>query len=266
MGKHRLKIILWFISKPSFYKQFVREIISFTKRKEHPSQSYSEESLLWCEKNAFDEKNALLQINPNWKFLDFNKEFPELVKDGFDIIKHFDFNWGGQGNISLNYSLAKYLNAEKILETGVAYGWSSMSLLFYLDSVKLGSLTSVDMPFWGTQHEKQISCVVPENLRKRWMLYRLPDRDAIPKIIKLNSSFDLCHYDSDKSYEGKMWALPKLWVAIKTGGILVCDDVNDNLAFKHFCESEKVHPVIVKTFDSQVQKYVGIAVKKILRK
>ena len=47
----------------------------------------------------------------------------------------------------------------------------------------------------------------------------------------------------------------------KLGGILVCDDVNDNLAFKHFCESEKIHPVIVKTFDSQVQKYVGIAVK-----
>jgi len=261
MSKHRIKILIWFLFRPSLYKQFIREIFSFFKRDEHPSLSYSKEAIHWCEENSCDEESALLRVNPSWKYHDFNKEFPLLVKDGFEIIKSFDFNWGGQGNISLNYSLAKNLNARNIIETGVAYGWSSLCLLTYLKECAEGCLVSIDMPFWGTEHEDKIGCVVPQEMRNKWRLIRLPDRDSIPKFVRQNSTFDLCHYDSDKTYSGKMWALPKLWIMIKKGGVLICDDINDNLAFKHFCESELIEPIIVKTFDSQVVKYVGVAVK-----
>lgn len=261
MNRHRLRIFVWFLSRPSLYKQLMREIISFVKRKEHPTLSYSEEAVSWCIKSACDEEKALLRIDPSWNFLDFNQEFPKLVKDGFKVIESFNFNWGGQGNISLNYCLAKHLQAERILETGVAYGWSSLSILAYLNRMNRGSLVSIDMPFWGTQHEDKIGCVVPSSLRDRWKLIRLPDRDAIPALLKKNLSFDLCHYDSDKSYQGKIWALPRLWSTLREKGILVCDDINDNLAFKHFCESEMIDPIIVKTYDSQVQKFVGIALK-----
>ena len=170
----------------------------------------SEESLHWCKQNALSEETALKKINPDWKFFDFNIEFPTFVKNGFNIIESFDFNWGGQGNLSLNYSLARNLNAVSIIETGVAYGWSSLSLLAYLENIKGGTLTSIDMPFWGTKHENKIGCVVPNELKDKWNLIRLPDRDAIPKILKSNIHFDLCHYDSDKTYCGKMWALPQV--------------------------------------------------------
>lgn len=261
INNHRLKILIWFLVRPSLYKQFVREIFSFVKRKEHPTLSRSKGALAWCEENACDEKSALLKINSNWEYHDFNKEFPQLVEEGFEIIQRFDFNWGGQGNISLNYSLAKNLNARNIIETGVAYGWSSLCLLAYLKEFEEGSLISIDMPYWGTKHEDKIGCVIPQEMRSKWRLIRLPDRDSIPKFDTRKSSFDFCHYDSDKSYSGKMWALPKLWRLIKKGGVLICDDINDNLAFKHFCESQNIDPIIVETFDSQVQKYVGIAIK-----
>ena len=117
------------------------------------------------------------------------------------------------------------------------------------------------MPFWGTKHEDKIGCVIPQEMRSKWRLIRLPDRDSIPKFVRQKSFFDLCHYDSDKSYNGKMWALPKLWRMIKKGGVLICDDINDNLAFKHFCESQNIEPIVVETFDSQIVKYVGIAIK-----
>ena len=55
--------------------------------------------------------------------------------------------------------------------------------------------------------------------------------------------------------------LPKLWGILREGGILICDDISDNLAFKDFCEQQSIEPIIAKTFDSQVVKYVGIAVK-----
>ena len=258
---HRLNIFLWFLSRPSLYKQFFRELLAFLKRNEHPTLSLTQESLTWCEKLALDEKSAVCKINPDWSLYEFEKEYHELVDNGFKIIQSFEFNWGGQGNLSLNYSLAHHLKATRIIETGVAYGWSSLSLLKALDVQKKGKLVSTDMPFWGTKHEKLIGCVVPENLKKFWTLIRRPDRDAIPNIIKSNLLFDLCHYDSDKSYAGKKWALPKLWGILREGGILICDDINDNLAFKDFCEQQSIEPIIAKTFDSQVVKYVGIAVK-----
>jgi len=258
---HRINIILWFLIRPCLYKQFFRELISFFKRKEHPTLQSNEESLKWCESIALDEENAIKKINPTWRFIDFNKRFPDLTAQGFEKIRSFDFNWGGQGNISLNYSIAHHLKATHIIETGVAYGWSSMSLLKAIDVQETGSLTSVDMPFWGTKHEDQIGCVVPQVLKNKWTLIRLPDRDALPKILNDNKKFDMCHYDSDKSYEGKTWALPKLWGKIKTGGVLICDDANDNLAFRDFFNEQTIEPIIAKTFDSQVVKYVGIAVK-----
>jgi hypothetical protein len=252
---------MWFLLRPSLYKQFIREIITFIRRTEHPTLLQSRESLEWCEKFALDEENAIRKINPDWNLVDFNRKFPDLVDQGFVKIQSFDFNWGGQGNISLNYSIAHYLQATHVVETGVAYGWSSMSLLKSISEQKQGTLISVDMPFWGTKHENQIGCVVPPILKKYWSLIRLPDRDALPKILNNKRKFHMCHYDSDKTYDGKSWALPKLWDSIKSGGVLICDDVNDNLAFKDFCEERNIEPIIAKTFDSQVVKYVGIAVK-----
>ena len=260
-NKHRAGICFWFVQRPSLYKQFCRELISFIKRKEHPTLAISKEAKHWCEKLAVDENHALKLISPSWKYLQFNEEFPSLVEDAFRIIKSLDCNWGGQGNISLNYNLANLFNAKHILETGVAYGWSSLSLLKSLDQRGTGSLISIDMPFWGTKYENQIGCVIPKKLHNRWQLIRLPDRDALPEILKSAKPFDLCHYDSDKSYDGKIWALPRIWNRINDQGLIICDDISDNLAFKDFCENFSLNPIIVKTYDSQVEKYVGIVVK-----
>ena len=258
---NRINIVIWFLKRPRLYKQLIRELIKYAKRKEHPTLSISKEAINWCENRSIDEESAILKIDPTWKFHDYEKEFSNLVCEGFETIKKFDFNWGGQGNLSLNYSIAKNIDAKNIIETGVAYGWSSLAILTHLDLSKIGTLTSIDMPFWGTQDEDKIGCVIPKRFFKYWKLIRLPDRDAVPKVVKKDANFDLCHYDSDKSYGGKKWALPKLWKAIRNGGILVCDDVSDNLAFKDFCEERMINPIIVKTFDSQVIKYVGIAIK-----
>ena len=261
-SKHRIQILVWFLKRPKFYRQFSRETLSYFKRKQHPTSYICEEAIKWCENNSVDEKTGLKSINPNWQFIDFNEKFPGLVNKAFKLINTLNFNWGGQGNLCLNYNIANLLDAKIILETGVAYGWSSLSLLKSLEERGEGSLTSIDMPFWGTNDEKMVGCAVPRELRKNWNLISLPDRDALPKLLKRNVLFDLCHYDSDKSYEGKSWALPRIWKHINKSGILVCDDISDNLAFRDFCNIHQINPIIVKTFDSQIEKYVGIAVKK----
>mgnify|MGYP000232089255 CR=1 FL=1 len=68
---------------------------------------------------------------------------------------------------------------------------------------------------------------------------------------------DLCHYDSDKSYEGRMWAYPKLWEKLKSGGFFVSDDISDNIAFKEFSEKLNLIPTVIKVRN----QYVGVLVK-----
>ena len=97
MNKYRFSIFVWFLFRPSLYKQFFREAVSFMKRKEHPTLSYSEESLSWCQTNACDEENALLQINPSWSFLDFNHEFPLLVSDVLNSLRVLILTGGDKG-------------------------------------------------------------------------------------------------------------------------------------------------------------------------
>ena len=68
---------------------------------------------------------------------------------------------------------------------------------------------------------------------------------------------DLCHYDSDKTYYGRRWAYPKLWKALRPGGIFVSDDIQDNFAFREFVESRSLDYRVVESQG----KYVGVCRK-----
>ena len=74
-------------------------------------------------------------------------------------------------------------------------------------------------------------------------------------------SIDISHYDSDKSYEGKKWAFPQIWKHLKKDGLLISDDISDNMAFFEFAESVSSKPFVIKTFDTHVEKFVGILQK-----
>ena len=107
-------------------------------------------------------------------------------------------------------------------------------------------------------NEDYIGCVVPENYKPKWELQRQSDVKGIPMALKkLNHNIDFCHYDSDKSYTGRKWSSPILWSSLKNGGLFVSDDINDNLAFKHFCQSVSRKPIIIE----HQGKYVGIIQK-----
>ena len=68
---------------------------------------------------------------------------------------------------------------------------------------------------------------------------------------------DLAHYDSDKTIEGRLFAYRLIWRALRPGGILMSDDVSDNLGFKQFCMEIGGEPVIVR----QENKFQGLLAK-----
>ena len=104
--------------------------------------------------------------------------------------------------MSLKYNLAEATKARNILETGVAYGWPSLSFLLSLENRNVGRLVSLDMPFFGVEDEAEVGCAVPEKLKSRWSLISLPDKDGLPKVISIakdshNIAFEAYEFTKD---------------------------------------------------------------------
>ncbi len=165
---------------------------------------------------------------------------------------------GGPGHLDLIYAATKLAGAQRVVETGVAYGWSSLAILVALSERPNARLVSVDMPYPKMNNEDEVGVAVPARLRTQWSLVRMPDRRGIPKAIKLiGYPIDLCHYDSDKSYYGRQYGYPLLWNSLRSGGIFISDDIGDNFAFRHFVEKLGLSFAVT----TSEGKYVGVVRK-----
>lgn len=165
---------------------------------------------------------------------------------------------GGSGNIDLIYELTEWIKATKAIETGIGYGWSSLAFLFSIKKRKNSLLCSTDRPYPRRDNEPYVGIVVPFELRKYWRIIPYSDRKALPRALKIYPEIDICHYDSDKSVRGRLFAYSRLWNALRLGGILISDDIGDNLAFAYFCKVIKGKPIVVK-FKA---RYIGILFKE----
>ena len=126
-------------------------------------------------------------------------------------------------------------------------------------------LVSTDIPYPYDAYASQYTgCLVPQEWRAFWRLIPLVDREGLPRALSFFDEIDICHYDSDKSYEGRMWAYPLLWAKLREGGFFISDDISDNWAFRDFCELVEQTPIIVETprRNPLQKKYVGVLVKK----
>ena len=172
---------------------------------------------------------------------------------------------GGGGNIDLLYELVLQYSdpaldersTGRVVETGIAAGWSSLAILLALKP-RAGELWSTDLPYPFLKGAADwVGCAVPEDLTGSWHIHRGADRDVLPKVLAAAGRIDLAHYDSDKSYSGALWAYGELWRALRSGGILVADDIGDHLAFRDFSASVEVRPTLVRDGN----KFQGMLVK-----
>ena len=85
----------------------------------------------------------------------------------------------------------------------------------------------------------------------------MPDRLILNNIFTTYGKFDLCHYDSDKTYYGRLWAYKLIFKNLRKKGMLISDDIGDNEAFMDFAKmiNKKVH--IIKG----IKNYVGVIIK-----
>ena len=260
----------WFFQRPNLYPESFRRVkrniksLLFPALATHTALARSKakaQATEWCENSAIDTNTAILKITGLADFETFYEKFKQQMRLSEEIVKKCPIKMGGAGNLDLVYHLAETLQATKVIETGVAYGWSSLALLMSLKNRNGSMLVSTDLPYQFKDSEKYVGCAVPSELKFIWKIIYSPDREALPQAEAILPTIDMCHYDSDKFYEGRLWAYPRLWKAIRPGGIFISDDVDDDLGFRDFCNSIEQEPLIVKFLTSSGVKYVGVLTK-----
>ena len=254
-----IRTLLWYIKRPGFYPQLLNEIITKLHTVCFNSGRGREHAGNWCREYAISTNEAIHRITGTRPAESVQQQFAEIFTEAHKRASQCPIQMGGPGDLDLLYYLAEYVAAVNVLETGVAYGWSSLALLLSLQKRPGCHLYSIDMPYPGLRNEEYVGCVVPSEMHKDWILIRFPDRQAIPRLLNdIDGSIDLCHYDSDKSWRGRMWSYKRIWKDLRPGGIFISDDIADNTAFRDFSDSVNIDPIVVEKGNN----FAGILIKK----
>jgi predicted O-methyltransferase YrrM len=215
-------------------------------------------NLSWCKTHALSAEPFLKSLDSAlWEeTLNTCGTIEEQAQKKLAVI---GLDLGGGGHYPLLYFLTRYLKPSTVMETGVAAGWSSQAILTALKrNGGKGHLYSSDFPYFRYENpERFIGYVVDDSLRVRWDLHIDGDRNNFPLILSKVDHIDLFHYDSDKSYAGRAYALEAVKAKLAPQAAIVFDDIQDNPHFKDFVEKDSL-PFRVFEFKG---KYLGLTAK-----
>jgi predicted O-methyltransferase YrrM len=258
----RVKTLAWFLKRPRLFPQLAHLASRKFSRTHYIKNETHEEARQWCDQRAVDSHAGIERLvgHPPRRIEEL---FPEVFAGAHVHAAERPSTMGGPGDLDLLYSIAEHLKAVRVIETGVAYGWSSLAILLSLRERPGSRLISTDMPIPCGNCEEFVGCVVPPEMTSQWSVFKSADRQALPRALREMETLDMCHYDSDKSYEGRMWAYPRLWAALRDGGVFISDDIEDNVAFREFSEQVLADPIVIRKADEYVgEKFIGVLIKR----
>ncbi|MCH7668319.1 MAG: class I SAM-dependent methyltransferase [Acidobacteria bacterium] len=105
-----------------------------------------------------------------------------------------------------------------------------------------GHLYSSDFPYFRLKNpEAYVGILVDDDLRERWTLDIRGDRKSLPRFAEMVDNVELFHYDSDKTYRGRKFALDTLSSSLTDDSVIMFDDIGDNDHFRVMVEAESLH-------------------------
>jgi predicted O-methyltransferase YrrM len=256
----RAEMLSWFVKHPSMYREctrMTRNRVARALRMQPDRHLDAARGAAACAESCIpvEDAYARLGLAPG---ISLAERYPEEWLDAERRTAEVPVAMGGAANVELLYDLVRSLRPDRVLETGVALGWSSLAILLALESLGHGELVSIDMPYPGMKNDAFVGIAVPSHLESRWTLIRRPDRDVLRSTVRRLGPIDLAHYDSDKSRPGREFAYPILWKALRPNGVLVSDDIADNSVFDEFARHIERDPIVIR---KDVDNCLGILVK-----
>ena len=253
----KFETLFWYLQRPRLYPQQLRDWYEKFMFGNAPFNHSRAEAETWCAARAVHTATAIQRLTGHPPAGRVKELFPAEFAEAEARQARCPVWMGGPGDLDLLYWLTEHVKATRVVETGVAFGWSSLALLLSLRNRPDSRLASIDMPYPKINNDAWVGCVVPDALRSRWTLLRYADREGLPRALALLGTIDLCHYDSDKRYRSRLWAYPLLWNALRPGGLMLSDDIGDNVGYRDWCQRNGHDPLIIGI----ESKYVGVLVK-----
>jgi len=146
------------------------------------------------------------------------------------------WNDGDPALLQAIWCLIRRLNATKVVETGVAHGVTSRIVLEALKG--RGHLWSIDLPPVGAPEvHREIGAAVDESASGQWSLIFGSSRRRLPALLARIAPIDLFIHDSQHSRYNMLFEMSRAWPALRPGGAMVVDDIDNNRAFAEFSRS-----------------------------
>src|SRR5215211_7974016 len=144
----------------------------------------------------------------------------------------FSPHWAADSLLaSCCYLVCRLLEPAVVVETGVAYGVSSAFILKALEKNGRGVLHSVDLPPLRPEYEKFWGIAVDGAPEDRWKLHRGSSKRVLPRLLEEVDTVDIFVHDSLHTYRNMRREFEKTWPYLRTGGVILADDVERNRAF-----------------------------------
>jgi predicted O-methyltransferase YrrM len=144
----------------------------------------------------------------------------------------FSPRWAADSRFArLGYLLCRLISPSVVLETGVAYGVSSVFMLKALEVNGRGTLHSVDLPPLRSEYERFWGIAVPEALKDRWRLHRGSSARVLPRLLEEIRTIDLFVHDSLHTRGNMRREFDTVWPRLREGAAHLADDVERNGAF-----------------------------------
>jgi predicted O-methyltransferase YrrM len=131
-----------------------------------------------------------------------------------------------------------------MIETGVALGFTTATVLRAMRDGGGGRLYSIDLPAIQYDPESEIGSAVPEELKDAWTLELGDSRDLLGPLAESLAPVDAFLHDALQTYSAQLGEFRTVWPHLRSGGILMSDGI-DNPAFVEFAQEVHAEPHLV---------------------
>jgi predicted O-methyltransferase YrrM len=164
--------------------------------------------------------------------------------------------WTGRSELlNLVGALVSLMRPNVVVETGVALGFSTATILAAMRQNDRGHLYSVDLPSVQYDHQREVGSAVPAELRSRWTLALGRSQKVLVPLLHKVEPIDLFIHDANHAYSAQLREYRAAWPYLRPGGVLVSDDVG-NPAFVEFAAEVGARPYLVP--GSRSESVVGL--------
>lgn len=143
------------------------------------------------------------------------------------------------------WCLVRHLRPRRVVETGVARGFTSRVVLEALDAIGEGHLWSVDLPPLRRPWSDQVGLLVSDPLQRRWTYVRGSSRRVLPEVLRSTRRIEMFIHDSLHTRSNMAFELDLAWDVVDAGGVVLADDIEHNGTYATFVAERHPHHTFI---------------------